>query len=203
MNRLFSKPLRIGTITRRLLKTCIHVGISGYLTVLFYYGVSDQLGADPVKTLIHNSGLAAVVILLTTLSLSPIAKYLPCGDLMKFRRLLGLYVFFTALFHLLIYTFFDLQLNIRLLLDELIRRPYITIGMVTLLILFVLSITSFDYVKRKMGRKWQSLHNYVYLALCLALLHFSWSEKTLLQSSIYYWAIGLFLLSFRFNKIKR
>lgn len=203
MNRLFAKPLRIGTRTRRLVKACIHIGILGYLAVLFYSGVNDQLGGDPVKTLIHNSGLTAVIILLISLSLSPMAKLLPCGDLMKFRRLLGLYVFFTALFHLFIYAIFDLQLGFSLLFDEIVSRPYITVGMLALSILLALSLTSFNRIKRKMGRKWQALHNYVYLALFFALLHFSWSEKTLLQSSIYYWAAALFVMSFRFPKIKR
>ena len=175
----------------------------GYLGGLFYFGLNDALGADPVKTLIHNSGLTAVILLLITLVISPLAQRLPCADLIKFRRLFGVYAFFAALYHLSIFTVFDLQMNIALLISEIIRRPYITVGLITFILLLALSLTSFDRIKRKMGKHWQSLHNYVYLTLFLALLHFSWSEKTLLQTSLYYWLVAFVVMTTRSMKIKR
>ena len=202
MKRLLAKPLRIATPLRLIVKGFIPSGVLGSLGGLFYRGVTDALGADPVKSLIHNSGLAAVILLLITLSMSPLAKHLPCADLIKLRRLLSVYAFVAAIFHLSIYALFDLQLNLALLVNEIIQRPYITVGFATILILFALTITSFNKIKSKMGKRWQQLHNFVYLALLLALLHFSWSEKTLLQSSVYYWFVGLTLVSFRFRKFK-
>ena len=203
MKRLLNKPLRMTVVKRRILKALIHLSILGYLAALFYAGLKDNLGGDPVKVLLHNSGLTAVIMLLLTLLVSPAAKHLPCGDLMKFRRLLGVYAFFAAVFHLVVYVAFEIQLDMSLLVGEIIERPYITVGFVGFLILFALTVTSPNTMKKRMGRKWQTLHNGVYASLFLALLHFSWSEKTLLQDSIYYWVLGLLLMAFRINWVNR
>lgn len=203
MKRLLTKPVRIKSTHRVFLKALIHVSILFYLGWLLLAAVNDALGPDPLKTLLHNSGQLTLILLLVTMSISPAAKHLPCGDLIHFRRLIGLYGFFSAFYHLVIFTLFDVQLDWNLLLSEIIERQYITLGMAALFILFLLAITSTMAIRRKMGRRWQQLHNFIYLSVILGLIHFSWSEKTLIQSSLYYWIVAVLLFAFRLDSMKR
>ena len=170
---------------------------SGYLIALFYAGITDNLGPDPVETLLNETGIWAIHLLLLTLTLSPLAKWLPSAEPIKLRRLMGIYSFVYALAHLSTYLLFELQLDMTLISSELIKRPYIAVGFSAFLLLLLLSITSFNAVRKKMGKRWQQLHNTVYLVLLLVLLHFTWSQKTLWQEPIWYWLVALFLLSGR------
>lgn len=189
------KPFRFTLWQRRGLKAFIHLFALGYITWLFFAGVTDQLGPDPVNTLINETGTWAIHFLLLTLTLSPLAKWLPSPEPMHFRRMIGVYTFVYAFAHLFTYVFFELQLDMALVASEIVSRPYIIVGMVALLLLFALTATSFKRIQRNMGRKWQKLHNSIYLILPLTLLHFSWSQKTFWQEPVWYWIIGLLLIS--------
>ena len=156
----------------------------GYIAWLFFAGVTDQLGPDPVNTLINETGTWAIHFLLLTLTLSPLAKWLPSPEPMQFRRMIGVYTFVYAFAHLLTYIVFEIQLDMALVASEIVSRPYIIVGMAELLLLFALTATSFKRIQRNMGRKWQKLHNSIYLILPLALLHFSWSQKTFWQEPV-------------------
>ncbi|MEW9799539.1 sulfite oxidase heme-binding subunit YedZ [Alteromonas sp. CYL-A6] len=197
MYRLFSTPLTIPALSRKLTKALIHIVALGYLAGLFALGIADELGPDPVQTLLNETGTRAIQFLLLTLAVSPLAKHLPCGDLMKFRRMLGIYSFVFALAHFLTYVLFELQLDLGLIGSEIIKRPYITVGFVALTGLLSLTLTSPMAIRRRMGRHWQTLHNAVYLIMLLALLHFTWSQKTGWQEPVWYWIIALLLLLFR------
>ncbi|WP_343210977.1 protein-methionine-sulfoxide reductase heme-binding subunit MsrQ [Alteromonas lipotrueiana] len=164
--------------------------------------MTNQLGADPVEALINFTGLNAIHLLFITLLVSPAARHLPCGDIMRYRRLLGLYVFAYAVSHLLVYIFFELQRDWSLLASEIIERPYIIVGLCALMILTALTVTSFESLRKKMGRRWQSLHNLIYVCLVLVLLHFSWSQKTIIAEPLIYWAVAAILLLPRKDKIK-
>lgn len=188
-------PLRLSTWLRRSIKSVIHVVALGYLVWLFYAGITDTLGPDPVDTLLNETGIWAIHLLFLTLLLSPLAKQMRSPAPIQFRRMLGVYVFVYALAHLSTYVLFELQLDMALVLSELITRPYIVVGMVALLLLLALTATSFKAIQRKMGRRWQQLHNAIYLILPLTLLHFSWSQKTFWQEPIWYWLAGIILLA--------
>jgi len=105
-----------------------------------------------------------------------------------------------AFAHLFTYIFFELQLDMALVASEIVSRPYISVGMIALILLVALTATSFKRLQRKMGRKWQTLHNSIYLVLPLALLHFSWSQKTFWQEPVWYWLVGLLLMSPRIKR---
>ncbi len=195
MKRLLKKPLRLTPLQLRLFKTGLHAVFMGYLIFLGWAAVTDNLGADPVKALIHGTGTSALNILLFTLLISPIAKHLPFPSLMQCRRLAGIYVFVYALIHLSSYVSFELQFDWALVTSEIIERPYITVGFIALLDLFLLSITSPMWVRRRMKRTWQHLHNSIYLILLLVLIHFSWSRKTALQEPLIYWIIALLIMT--------
>lgn len=202
MKRLLSRPARLTRPQILVGKTLIHLILLGLLAFQFQLGLTDQLGADPVQALLNFTGLNAIHLLLITLLVSPAAKHLPCADLMKYRRLLGLYVFVYALAHLATYILFELQLNWPLIGSEIIKRPYITVGFAALLILAALSVTSPNAIRRRMGRRWQKLHNLIYLCVPLALLHYSWSQKVVLAEPLIYWAIAILILILRKDKFR-
>ncbi|GGW89010.1 sulfite oxidase heme-binding subunit YedZ [Alteromonas halophila] len=203
MVTLLSKPLRLSARVRKSVKALLHVAAILFLAGLFYLGVTDRLGADPVDTLLHYTGIWTLISLFICLTLSPLSKHLPCGDLMRFRRMTGIYAFVFAFCHFLTYALFELQLNISLLGEEIVKRPYITVGMAALLILLALTATSTSNIRRRMGKRWQQLHNSIYLAMLLGLLHFTWSQKTFWQEPVFYWLIGLSLLILRKDKFQR
>lgn len=186
-----------------LLKTIIHVGALLPLVNLYFLAFRDELGVDPVETVIHFTGVGSLNLLLLTLSVSPIAKIMKQGYLLKIRRVLGLYAYTYAVFHLLNFLAFEVQFDGALFISEVIKRPYITVGMITFFLLTALAITSVNKLKRKMGRSWQSLHNTSYLIIILATIHFYWSVKSELTSPLFYFAIALILLLVRYKKIKR
>lgn len=199
------KPLafRLSTTHIICLKIVIHLAALLPLIYTFYLATTDQLGGDPVKALLHFSGISAFNLLLLSLLVSPLAKRLKQGLLLRVRRLLGLYAFTYALAHFLSYILFELQLNWTLLISEIIKRPYITVGFIAFLILSTLALTSTQAAQRKLKTKWQKLHNWVYLAALLVALHFIWSVKSDLIEPLIYWALALILLAQRKTKLQQ
>ena len=147
----------------------------------------------------HYTGKAALNTLLLTLCISPLAKLLKAGMLVRVRRLVGLYCFFWALLHLAGYIALDLNFNWSLVLDEIVSRPYLSVGAFSWLILLALAVTSTQGIQRRMGKHWQKLHNWVYLATLLAPIHYIWSVKSGLIEPIIYILVALGLLAFRYK----
>lgn len=185
------------------LKTLIHFAALIPIINLYSLAFTDNLGADPVESVIHFTGIGAFNLLLITLIVSPLAKKLKQGYLLQTRRLLGLYAFFYALLHLINFLAFDVQFDGALFISEVIKRPYITIGMVAFSLLFALAITSLPFLKRKMAKNWQKLHNSSYLLILLVAIHFYWSVKSELISPLFYILLTSVILMFRADKIKR
>ncbi|QYJ96071.1 protein-methionine-sulfoxide reductase heme-binding subunit MsrQ [Shewanella alkalitolerans] len=175
------------------LKIAFHLIALVPLVVLVWRVLNDQLGGDPVQYIIHYTGMGAINSLIAVLLISPVAKHFKVGLLMQTRRLVGLYVFAYASLHILAFLSLDLLFAWQLLLSEIVKRPYILVGATAYLILVLLAITSFAKVKRAMGRRWQQLHNWVYLVALLAPIHFYWSVKSeVIEPSLY--LIGLICL---------
>lgn len=185
-----------------LLKVAIHLAALLPLLSLYYFAFNDQLGADPVQEVIHFTGIGAFNLLLVTLTVSPIAKRFKLGYFLQVRRLLGLYTFSYAFMHLLNFLVFDLQLAWSLFFNEIVKRPYITIGMIAFVFLTTLAVTSLNSLKRKMGKSWQRLHNYSYFIAILVSIHFYWSVKSEIISPLFYMLLTIVLLAFRYKKIK-
>ena len=184
-------------------KLFIHLAALLPLINAYYLALTDQLGADPVESIIHFTGIGAFNLLLLSLAITPISKRFKISILLKVRRLVGLYSFTYALCHLLNFLVFEVQFDWSLFLNEIIDRPYITIGMIALLTMLALAITSISLLKKRMGKNWQKLHNWDYLAALLVGIHFYWSVKSeIIEPSIYLF-ITLMLLAFRFKKFKK
>ena len=184
------------------LKIVIHLSALLPLINLYYQAIFDQLGADPVQEVIHFTGISAFNLLLITLMVSPLAKYFKAGYLLQVRRLLGLYAFCYAFFHVLNFLAFDLQFAWSLFISEVFERPYISIGMISFLFLTALAVTSHNLIRRKMLKTWQTLHNYNYLIVLLVGVHFYWSVKSALISPLFYLFLTIVILLLRHKKIK-
>ena len=185
------------------LKLLIHISALTPFIFTFYQAMTDQLGGDPVKALIHFTGISAFNLLLLSLLISPMAKKFKQGQLINLRRVLGLYSFFYAFAHFLCFILFELQMEWLLLLSEIVKRPYITVGFIAWLLLLAMSFTSTKGWQKRLGKSWQALHNWVYLALALVALHYIWSVKSVTPQPLVYIALSLLLLSFRKPKLKR
>ncbi|MEI6858238.1 MAG: protein-methionine-sulfoxide reductase heme-binding subunit MsrQ [Shewanella sp.] len=177
------------------LKVVIHL-VS--LLPIFYLLTSvlmGDAGGDPVQYIIHYTGVGALNTLVILLMISPLARRLKQGILIQTRRLIGLYVFAYASLHILAFISLDLLFEWSLLFQEIFKRPYIIVGVVAYLILIALSVTSFMMIKKKMGRHWQKLHNWVYFVATLVPIHFYWSVKSeIIEPGIYILIISALLL---------
>lgn len=137
----------------------------------------DGLGANPVEELLLIPGRWALVFLLLGLSVTPIRRLTGWGTIIKVRRLLGLLAFFYALSHFLVYLLLDQGLAWSFIVEDVVERPFITVGFAALLLLLPLALTSTRGWIRRLGRRWQLLHRLVYPAAALAVLHFYWKVK--------------------------
>jgi sulfoxide reductase heme-binding subunit YedZ len=179
------------------LKVVIHVSAIVTFVWLAYLVDQDLLGADPVKELTHFLGKTSLNFLLLTLLVTPVIKRFKQPLLVRVRRLLGLYSFVWVCLHLLVFIWLDLQWELLLFIDEVIKRPYLSFGAIAWVILFLLSITSINAIKRMMKRNWLTLHRFIYWAVLFATVHYYWSVKSGLFEATIYLAICLFLLAQR------
>ena len=164
---------------------------------VFWLGLSDKLGADPVKTLEHTLGLWALRFIIASLAVTPIRRF-GGPNLIRFRRALGLLAFLYACAHLSAYIIFDQGLDAHAILADIVKRPYITIGMFTFAILVPLALTSNATMIKKMGAAaWQRLHHWIYVAAIAAVVHFLMSVKSWPAEPLIYAAIVAALLLIR------
>ena len=158
---------------------------------------SDELGANPIEEITHATGEWALRLLLLTLCVTPLRKLLGWSWLAPQRRSLGLFAFFYATLHFLTYAVLDLGLEFQYLLEDVLERPYITVGFSAFLLLVPLAITSTKAQIKRLGRRWLQLHRVVYLAAALGVLHFFWLVKADLREPLVYAAIVAGLLGWR------
>jgi len=156
-----------------------------------------SLGADPVKKLEHECGKTALNFLLLTLSVTPVRTLTGLPQLLRLRRMLGLFAFFYAVVHFTVYLVLDLELNLPLVGADIVKRPYITIGFTALLLLIPLALTSTNAMMRRLGRRWQSLHRLIYVIAALAVWHFYWQVKRDVREPLLYLGILALLLGYR------
>ncbi|CNF42236.1 putative sulfite oxidase subunit YedZ [Yersinia bercovieri] len=160
--------------------------------------------ADPAKDIQHFTGRMTLKLLLATLLVTPLARYGKQPLLIRCRRLLGLWCFAWGTLHLVSYSVLELGLsNISLLGRELITRPYLSLGIISWLVLLSLAVTSTLWAQRKMGPNWQKLHNLVYVVAILAPIHYLWSVKTLSPLPIIYAVTAVILLVLRYKKFRQ
>ena len=145
------------------------------LAWLFYAATADQLGANPAEALIRSLGDWTLRFLCLALAITPLRVLTHTPALARFRRMVGLWVFFYAVLHLLAYAVFDMELDVGEMLLDVVKRPFILVGTLALLLLALLAATSFNRAMRWLGGvRWRNLHRSVYGVAALSLLHFFW-----------------------------
>lgn len=157
----------------------------------------DALGADPVAAITHRTGDWALRFLLLTLAVTPLRRLSGHTALLRFRRMLGLYAFFYASAHFATYLVLDLGGYWAQILDDIVKRPFITVGFSAWLLLLPLVATSTRGMMRRLGRRWGQLHRLVYAIAVLAVLHFVWLVKSDLREPLIYAGILALLLGLR------
>jgi len=163
-------------------------------TVLFEL----SLGANPLETMTHFTGDWTIRFLCATLAITPLRKLLGLPDLIRYRRMLGLYAFFYGCLHFMIYLYFDKLFAWREIVKDVAKRPFITAGFAALALMAPLALTSTaGWIRRMGGKRWQSLHRLVYASGVAAVVHYYWLVKSDVRLPLMYGAIVGALLLFR------
>ena len=181
----------------------VHIAALIPLAVMVYLYFSGGLTANPIQDLTQRSGKAALWLLVLSLAATPANTLLGFRPALKVRRALGLYAFFYALGHFLIFVWWDYGLDFALILEDVGSKRYVLVGFTTVLLLLPLAITSTKGWMRRLGKRWKRLHRLVYLAGVLAVVHYTWVVKADLRQPLAFGlAVGLLLLA-RLPAIRR
>ncbi|WP_275099732.1 sulfite oxidase heme-binding subunit YedZ [Sedimenticola hydrogenitrophicus] len=185
-------------IITRLLKPALFVLLLVPLALLVGRGVTDTLGANPVETITYQTGLWALRLLLLTLAITPLCRLTGINELVRLRRMTGLYSFFYALLHFSTYAVLDHGLDLAAILADVVKRPYVTVGFSAFVLLIPLAVTSHNRIIRLLGgKRWKRLHRLVYLCALGGVLHYLWLVKADTLSPLLYLALFLGLMLFR------
>jgi sulfoxide reductase heme-binding subunit YedZ len=179
-----------------IFRVLVHLAALAPLAVMVYLYFSGGLSANPIQDLTQRTGQAALWLLVLSLAATPANTLLGFKPALKVRRALGLYAFFYALGHFLIFVWWDYGLDILLILEDVGSKRYVLVGFATLLILIPLAITSTRGWMKRLGMRWKRLHQLVYLAGILAVAHYTWVVKADLREPLAFGlAVGLLLLA--------
>lgn len=168
------------------------------LLLLSWDWYADALGANPIEYFLRTTGVLTLVFLLLSLSVTPLRKVFGWNQLIKLRRMLGLFAFFYGCIHLVTYSIFDKSLDIPAIASDVWERPFIAFGMTAFAILIPLAVTSTNgMIKRIGGKNWQRLHRIVYVAAVLGVVHFFLIQKSDYRFPIIFGAVLALLLLYR------
>lgn len=176
-----------------------------FLTALVPFGIllarviQNNLGPDPAQELAIETGEWTLRFLLITLTLTPLRQLSGRPEFVRIRRMVGLFALFYASVHFMVWVSFLLGFRWFAIAEELIERPYITVGFAAFLILLALGITSPLAMVRRLGKNWKRLHRLVYVAAVLAIIHLLWILRTNVVEAVAYGAILAVLLGYRLS----
>jgi len=166
--------------------------------------ITGRLGANPVEEIQDRFGYWALRFIMITLAVTPLRRLTGWNWPSRFRRMLGLFTFFYAFMHFLTWFVLDREIRLADIVEDLTERPFITLGFTAVVLLAALAITSFAAIRRRMGRKWQTLHNAAYAVGLLGVWHYWWQVKKDITEPLIYAAILAVLLGARlFWHLKR
>jgi sulfoxide reductase heme-binding subunit YedZ len=168
------------------------------LLMLFWDLYRKQVGPNPLEFATRTTGMLTLIFLSLTVAVTPLRKIFGINSLVKFRRMLGLFAFFYGALHLLTYVWFDRLFNLISVGQDVVRRPFILVGMTAFFLMIPLAITSTNrMVKRLGGKRWARLHRLVYLAAIAGVVHFWMLVKSDTRLPLTFAFILLFLLGYR------
>jgi sulfoxide reductase heme-binding subunit YedZ len=172
------------------------------LVVLISRGISGALGPNPVEAITHFTGDWTLRLLLVTLAVTPLRRMTGQAWLIRFRRMLGLFTFFYAVLHLMTYLWLDQFFAWGAIAEDVLKRPYITVGFAAFILMVPLAITSTQGWIRRLGRRWKALHRAVYVIGVLGVLHYLWLVKADILEPVIYGIVLLVLLALRIPGIR-
>ena len=164
---------------------------------LVYGFYIDDLTANPIEYITRFTGSWALIILITSLAVTPLRKIFGWNALIKYRRMLGLFAFFYAVLHFLTYMVLDHFFDFQAIVKDIYKRPYVTAGFTSLVLMIPLALTSTAVMIRRLGKRWQQLHRLVYIAAAAGVLHFYWLVKSDIRRPAQYGAVLALLLGVR------
>jgi sulfoxide reductase heme-binding subunit YedZ len=164
---------------------------------LLYRAYSDDLGANPIDAITRFTGSWALIFLLITLSVTPLRRLSGWNELIKLRRMLGLFAFFYALLHFATYLVLDHFFDFERIARDILKRPYVTAGFTGFVIMMPLALTSTAAAIRRLGKRWQQLHRLIYVAAIAGVIHFYWLVKADIRRPAQYGAVLALLLGYR------
>ena len=172
---------------------------------LVWLGFDDGLGANPMEFITRSTGTWALVFLCITLAMTPLRLVTNATIWIRFRRMLGLFSFFYACLHFGIWLWLDQDFDLVEMWKDVVKRPFITMGFISFVLLIPLAFTSTHWAQRKLGRHWMQLHRVIYLIACTVILHYWWHKagKNDLDTVSIYAVIILILLCFRIPYIRK
>jgi len=157
-----------------VIKTMVFVVCLLPFAVITWDALNDLLGADPIQTLHFRTGDWTLRFLLITLTMTPIQRLLKTPVPIRFRRMFGLFTFFYASLHLLVWLVLDQSFSLDNMIEDVPESPYIILGLAAYIMLMLLAVTSTAGMMRRLGRKWDSLHKLVYVIAIAGVVHFFW-----------------------------
>jgi len=182
----------------RVLKPAIWLGALVPAARLAWGAWTGDLGDEPVETIQRTTGLSTLVLLLCTLAVTPLRRISGVAELIRVRRLLGLFAFFYASLHAFSYFVFDQALSASEIARDVVKHPWVTVGFTAFVLLVPLAVTSTNgWIRRLGGRRWARLHRLIYPVAVLGVLHFLWLVKKDHREPLLYGAVLLALLGLR------
>jgi sulfoxide reductase heme-binding subunit YedZ len=164
---------------------------------LMVLGASDGLGANPIEFITRSTGTWTLVGLLVTLAVTPLRRLTGRAELIRYRRMLGLFAFFYVCLHFVTYIWLDQFFDPSAIARDIVKRPFITVGFAAFLLLIPLAATSTHAMMHRLGRRWQQLHRLVYLIAVLGVIHYLWLVKKDLTDPLIYGGVLALLLAAR------
>jgi sulfoxide reductase heme-binding subunit YedZ len=186
-------------LTNKWTKVPVFFLCLGPLGYLFWRGWNGRLTANPIEFITHETGDWILIFLIITLCVTPARKLLGVPALIRFRRMFGLFAFFYACLHFSTFVVFDHYFDVAAMLDDVVERKYITAGFIGFVLLIPLAITSSaGWIRRLGGKRWQKLHQLIYITAAAGVVHFWWLVKSDVTRPTRYGVVVAFLLFYRF-----
>lgn len=161
------------------------------------FEITGQLGANPIEEIMDRFGNWSLRFILLTLAVTPVRRISGWNWLARFRRMFGLFTFFYVLMHFLTWLILDQGILLPAIIEDIAKRPFITVGFIALVLLTALAATSTAAIRRRMGRHWQTLHNAAYVVGILGVWHYWWQVKKDIREPLIYAVILALLLGLR------
>ncbi len=193
----------MNTLRAQWLRIAVHVGSLIPLAALIWDYFNNQLGANPIRAMTLRTGKTALILLMLSLACTPANTVFGFRQALKVRRALGLYAFLYAAIHLLVFAGLDYGFDLGLLQGAILEQRFVLVGLAAFLILVPLAVTSTKGWMKRLGQRWKTLHQWVYLAALLVIVHFVWLVKADTREPLLYGAVVVLLLVVRIPRIRQ